>query len=332
MKIVIVILLLGLISPTISSGKEAYSLILKGEIDEARELLSRASTASQRDGNHLFFLSLIEPDAKKSYELMKASMNAGVSAIYLEEINLRMLQYYLLNGNLESAGRIIGNYGASFEDGKYSPQVIRYSVYLDERARRFESAIRQADRLLLQYSTDNFNQWGAVDKARIMMAFEKKIAARDILTKLSREKSGPGVPAALYLLTVDAVERKRPDDAVFYYNLLREAYQSAIGLDGLLDRMAGLGSQASQREKTADQRTGTFYSVQVGVFASAENAKQLVKQFDGYNQKVDITTKKISDRTYYVVMVGHFESYESAQSFERTLEAEHNDVYQVVTR
>jgi cell division protein FtsN len=165
-----------------------------------------------------------------------------------------------------------------------------------------------------------------------MMSFDKKIAARDILTKLSREKSGAGVPAALFVLTVDAAERNRTDDAVFYFNLLQEAYPSAVGLDALLDRMAGLGSQNNQRENSADKRSRTFYSVQVGVFASAENAKQLADQFDGYNQKVDITTKKISDRTYYVVFIGRFDSYESAQEFEKTIEAEHNDVYQVVAR
>ncbi|MGH8015477.1 MAG: SPOR domain-containing protein, partial [Candidatus Zixiibacteriota bacterium] len=170
-----------------------------------------------------------------------------------------------------------------------------------------------------------------LDKARIMMAFDKKIAARDILTKLSREKSGPGVAAALYLLTADAAERKRPDDAVFYYNLLREAYPSAIGLDALLDVMAGLGSQ-TQREKSADLRTGTFYSVQVGVFSTKENAERLSQEFDLYGHKVEISTKKISDRTYYVVFIGRFDSYESASEFEKTIEAEHNDVYQVVAR
>jgi hypothetical protein len=321
-----------LLLPLLSSGKDAYSLILSGEIEEARELLSKTSTASQRDGNHLFYLALIEPNAAKSFDLMKASLNAGVSSVYLEEINLRLVQYYFLTNQTDRAGNIISEYSASFEQGKFAPQIIRYSVLLDERAGRHESAIRQADRLLVQYSSEDFSQWGSVDKARIMMSFDKKIAARDILTKLSREKSGAGVPAALFVLTVDAAERNRTDDAVFYFNLLQEAYPSAVGLDALLDRMAGLGSQNNQRENSADKRSRTFYSVQVGVFASAENAKQLADQFDGYNQKVDITTKKISDRTYYVVFIGRFDSYESAQEFEKTIEAEHNDVYQVVAR
>jgi len=313
------------------SGKDIYSLIRSGEIEEARDSLERLSTARQRDGNQLFYLALIESDADKAVELMKASINSGVAAIYREEINLRLAQYYLLNRNYDNAGEILGEYAATFEKGKYTPDVFRYSVYLDEKNNRYEGAIRQVDRFLLQYSSEEFSQWGLVDKARVMMAFDKKIAARDMLSKLAREKSGPGVAAALYMLTLDAAERKRPDDAVFYYNLLREAFPSAIGLDALLDRMSGLNGQ-TQREKSADERTGTFYSVQVGVFAAVENARQLAKQFDKYGHKVEITTKKISERTYQVVFIGRFDSYESAAEFERTIEAEHDDVYQVVAR
>lgn len=313
------------------SAKDIYSLIRSGEVEEARDSLSRLSTASQRDGNHLYFLSLIENNADKSAELMKASLNAGVAGIYREDMSIRLAQYYLMIKNFDRAAEILGEFPASFEKGKNTPEIFRYSIYLDEKNKRYEAAIRQADRFLLEYPSEEFSQWGLVDKARVMMNFDKKIASRDLLTKLSREKSGPGVPAALYMLALDAAERNRPDDAVFYYNLLREAYPSAIGLDALLDRMAGLGGQP-QREKSADIRTGTFYSVQVGVFAAPENARQLAKQFDQYGQKVEITTKKISDRTYHVVFVGRFDSFESAAEFEKTIEAEHDDVYQVVAR
>ena len=330
MKIIRALLLI-LICISGVSAKDIYSLIRNGELEEARDSLSKLSTARQRDGNHLYFLSLIEKSAGKSAELIRASLNAGVSGIYREDMSIRLGQYYLLNRNFARAAEILGEFPASFEKGKNTPDIFRYSIYLDEKNKNYEATIRQADRFLLEYPSEEFSQWGLVDKSRVMMNFDKKIAARDILTKLSREKSGPGVPAALYMLTLDAAERKRPDDAVFYYNLLREAYPSAIGLDALLDRMSGLGGQ-TEREKSADQRTGTFYSVQVGVFAAPENARQLSKQFDQYGHKVEITTKKISDRTYHVVFIGRFDSYELAVEFEKTIEAEHDDVYQVVAR
>ena len=314
-----------------SFAENIYSLIKNGEVEEARNLLSQQSTAQQRDGNRLFFLALIEPDGEKSMNLIEASLNAGVSPIYLEEINLMLAQYGIFKKNCEKAGETIGDYLAKFEMGQYTSAFYRYSILIDEKSRRYEAAIRQTDRFLLQYSKEDLAQWGIVDKARAMMAFDKNIAARDLLIKLSREKTGPGVAAALYLLTLDAAERKRTDDAVFYFNLLREAYPSAIGQDALLDKMSGLGG-SSQKEKSADERTGTFYSVQVGVFADIKNARDLAKQFEKYGHKVEIGSKSISDRKYHVVYVGRFESYETAASFEKTIESEHDDVYQVVAR
>jgi hypothetical protein len=312
-------------------GDDIYSLIKNGEIEEARDQLSRMSTAQQRDGNYLFYLSLIEPNGKKAIELMTASLGAGVSSIYRDEINLRLSQYYLLNRDYGQAGPIITDYLALFESGKYRPEFFKYSVVLDEKEKRYESAIRQIDRYLLQYTSPEDEQLGLVSKARLMVAFDKMIAARDVLKKLSREKSGIGVPMALYMLTLDAAARKSTDDAVFYFNLLKEAYPAAVGLDALLDRMSGLETHA-QREKTADERTGTFYSIQVGVFSTAENAKKLAREFEKYGHKVEIKFKDISDRTYHVVYVGRFDSYESAASFEKTLEADQNDVYQVIAR
>jgi len=314
-----------------ASAKDIYALIKNGEIDEARDLLSQQSTAQQRDGNRLFFLALVEPEGEKSQNLIEASLNAGVAPIYLEEISLMLAQYGIFKKNYEKAGETIGDYLAKFEMGQYTPEFYRYSILVDEKSNRYESAIRQADRFLLQYSKEDMVQWGLVDKARAMMAFDKNIAARDLLIKLSREKSGPGVSAALYLLTLDAAERKRTDDAVFYFNLLREAFPSAIGQDALLDKMSGLGG-SSQKEKSADQRTGTFYSVQVGVFADIKNARELAKQFEKHGHKVEIGSKNISDRKYHVVFVGRFDSYETAASFEKTIESEHDDVYQVVAR
>lgn len=314
-----------------ASAKDIYSLIQNGEIEEARNLLSEQSTAQQRDGNYLFFLALIESDGAKAMNLIEASLNAGVSPIYLEEISLRLAQYNLFKKNYENADKTIGEYLTKFELGRYTPDFFRYAIYVDEKSGRQETAINRADRFLMQYAKEEVAQWAIVDKARVMLSFDKKIAARDMLIKLSRTKSGPGAAAALYLLTLDAAERKRTDDAVFYYNLQREAYPSAIGQDALLERMSGLGN-SSQREKSADQRTGTFYSVQVGVFSEVANAKKLVKQFEKYGYPVEIGSKIISERKYHVVYVGHFDSYESAASFEKTIESDQDDVYQVVAR
>ncbi len=40
----------------------------------------------------------------------------------------------------------------------------------------------------------------------------------------------------------DAIERKNTDDAVFYYNILRDRYVSSVGLDALIERLSDMST------------------------------------------------------------------------------------------
>ncbi len=308
-----------------------YSLIARGDLAEARDSLYSTSTALLRDGNRLFYLSLLEPSADKSAQLMEAALNASVSAAYREEIYFRLAQYYFLRGDLKKLEQTVIDYRALWEAGKYRGEMLRISVLVDETVQAHESAVRQADRYLLEYSEGHLAQWGIIDKARVMQGYNKPIGAHKLLRKLSREKSGPGVPQALYMLASRAIENKQTDDAVFYYNILREGYPNAVGLDALVEKMADLSAPDTD-DAAAEKLTGTFYSVQIGVFSKKENAKRQAKIFSRYDQKVDIKTKTISNKKYRVVYIGRFQTYDAALKFKKMLEASHNEVFQVVAR
>ena len=325
----ITLLILALAAP--GRADIIYSLIARGDLAEARDSLYSASTAMLRDGNRLFYLSLLELNADKSAQLMEAALNASVSAAYREEIYFRLAQYYFLQGDLKKLEQTVTDYRALWEAGKYRGEMFRISVLVDEMAQAYESAVRQADRYLLEYSEGHPAQWGIIDKARVMQSYNKPIGAHKLLRKLSREKSGPGVPQALYMLASGAVGNKRTDDAVFYYNILREGYPNAVGLDALVEKMADLSAPDTD-DAAAEKLTGTFYSVQVGVFSKKENAKQQAKIFSRYDLKVEIKTKTISDKKYRVVYIGRFQTYDAALKFKKMLEASHNEVFQVVAR
>ena len=325
----ITLLVLALAAP--GRADIIYSLIARGDLAEARDSLSSASTALLRDGNHLFYLSLLEPNADKSAQLMEAALNASVSAAYREEIYFRLAQYYFLQGDLKKLEQTVIDYRALWEAGKYRGEMFRISVLVDETVQAHESAVRQADRYLLEYSEGHPAQWGIIDKARVMQGYNKPIGAHKLLRKLSREKSGPGVPQALYMLASGSVESKRTDDAVFYYNILREGYPNAVGLDALVEKMADLSAPDTD-DAAAEKLTGTFYSVQIGVFSKKENAKRQAKIFSRYDQKVDIKTKTISNKKYRVVYIGRFQTYDAALKFKKMLEASHKEVFQVVAR
>lgn len=330
-KAIVFLFSLMLLASSDSSAESIYSLIKRGKLKDASDALSEISTAAIRDGNKLFFLSLLEEDADKSAQLMEASLQASVSPVYLEEIYFRLTQYYFIKSDYARLELLVKEYRTYWENGKYRKEMLRFSVIIDEKENRYEAALQKADRYLLEYNQGDARQWGLIDKARIMKSFNKKIATHNLLRKLSREKSGPGVGQALYMLAMEAVKKRKPDDVVFFYNILREGYPATVGLDAIVEKMANLSSTYEQ-DNIAEKITGTFYSVQVGVFSVKNNAKKQAKKFKKYSKKVEIKPKKISNMKYHVVYVGHFTNYNEANKLKRLLETKLNEVYQVVAR
>jgi hypothetical protein len=133
------------------------------------------------------------------------------------------------------------------------------------------------------------------------------------------------------LLGRDAVARNRADDAIFYYNILREGYPDAVGLDELMTGLGEISARATSDSK-AEKLTGTYYSIKVGVFSKRGNARRQADIFKAYDKKIDIKTRKISGKDYRVVYVGRFQNYDAAVRFKLQLEANHHEVFQVVTR
>ncbi|HOP06879.1 MAG TPA: SPOR domain-containing protein [candidate division Zixibacteria bacterium] len=326
--LVVAVLLIGATNP---KSETIYGLIAEGNLKQALDSISQVSTASTRDGNILFYASLLEPDADKAAQLMEAALSASVSAQHREQIYYRLAHYWYLKGDYSKLGGLVADYQAMWEAGNYRAEMQRFAILLDERNQEYEAAVRQADRYLLSFKKGIDGQWGRLDKARIMSKNGKKIAARKLLRELSREDGGPGVPTALYLLAEDAIETRKTDDAVFFYNLLREGYPSAVGLGALIEAMTGMSTPDAANTQ-AEEITGTYYSVKVGVFSVEENAKKLAEEFRQYGKPVDVIKKKISTTTYDVVMVGHFKDFAEASRFKDQIQAEHNEVFQVVAR
>ena len=315
--------ILSFISASSVFAEDLFSLIQNGKIEEARDSLSHRSSAVNRNGNDLYFLSMLEESADKSAQFMEAALRASVSPIYLQDIYYRLAHYYLLKEDFRMLQNTINDYLTKWENGKYRSEMFRFRVYFEENKKNYNSAIKEIDRYLLQYTKGDENQFGLIDKARIMNTFDKPVAASKLLRDLSREKNGAGVPIALYALAENAIRDKRTDDAVFYYNINRDGFPHAVGLDATIDKLSGMSTSGDTNSK-AEKYTGTFYSVQVGVFSTNDNAQRFSKSFKTYNQQIDIKTKTISDKKYFVVFVGNFSTYNSAFTFKETLEKKHN--------
>jgi tetratricopeptide (TPR) repeat protein len=323
------IVVLALSGP--AQSESVYSLIQRGRFDEARDSLSRQASASVRDGDALFCQALLETNGAAAARLMEAALGAPNGSTHAEEITYRLAQYYHFRRDYNRVSELVDNYLTDWSKGSFRGRMLRLSVLADERAGELDAALRQCDRYLVENSSGESQQWGLIDKARVMEANGKSIGAAETVKQLSRSRRGPGVPQALYLLGMQAVAKRRADDAILYYNMIHEAYPSAVGLDQLT---SGLGEMPDEPRSgnRAELATDTYYSIKVGVFSEAENALRQAEKFKAPGVKVDIESKKISGRDYRVVYVGRFQDYEAAVRFKLQLEAANNESFQVVAR
>lgn len=323
------ILLILIMTSLSARADDLYSMILSGHIDEAKDSLSHYSSAASRDGRLLFCGALLEPDAAESARMLEASMRASVPARYLEDIYLRLCRYYLMADNRSRLDELTTDYLARWEGGRYEAEILRLAALAERQAGNNQAAVRLLDRYLTRHDKEDLRQWGEIDKAAALLKDGDRNKALSVLRKLSKDKSDDGVPIALYMLGIDAVDRGRVDDAVFEYNLLRESYPAAVGLDHLVDRLGGISLPSDNR---AEKLTGTYYSIQVGVFSDKKNARHQADLFKNSGEKIDVTTKTVSGRKYNVVYVGRFSTFDEANRLKTKLENTHGAVYQVVAR
>ena len=169
---------------------------------------------------------------------------------------------------------------------------------LQALANRIDGREDRADRLINNLIEENENSRegaiGRLDRARILYEEKKYIEAQNICRRLANTQYDEVIAPALYMLSYYSIEQKRIDDAILYYNLLKEGYPEAIGLDDLVDRFTQIDNQPQNR--AAEEITGMFYSIQVGVFSVKDNANSLAKDMKKYGEKVEVKEKVISNK------------------------------------
>lgn len=311
---------------------DPYSLIMHGRLSEASDSLANSRSAATRDGNIMFAQSLIERDGAKAVRLMSASLDAGVIQRYQEVIYLRLAQYYYLLKDYDRVEKLIRDYREHVEDGPGSQEMTRLSLAAYEQRGQTDAAQKELTRYLGLAKKGEEAQWGEVDKARMSSTPDKGFGNIKALEKVIQQRSGAGVAPALYALATQAITDGRTDDAILYVNLMREEYHAAVGLDALEERL-GAANADKGSEQRANRVTGTYYSVKVGVFLSAKNAKEFGKKFMPFKEPIETESKTISGKTYQVVYVGRCGSFEDARQLKGKLEesvSEQN--FQVVAR
>lgn len=318
-------LCLFLAATAIGRGADIYALIQQGKLDQARRAVDDLSRDSAKSQSGLLYRAMIEPDGRKSAKLLEDALRASQSGRYRNEIVLMLAQYYAARGEYDNARDLL-----SREDGP-SVDAVRLRVLALEQSGSGAEAKSRLESLGKAKMTPEQQKWVGIDQARLTLADPKKKAAVTSLQSLAGTKNKEIVPVALYMLCSQAIEAGKIDEAARWYNMLNDQFPEAVGLDGLVDRLGSVSS-GPEPDIKAEKATGTFYSIKVGVFSSAENAAQQAQMFSDSNMKVETARKTIGGQKYSIVYVGRFRSFDEADRARVELESKTGEQYQVVAR
>lgn len=96
------------------------------------------------------------------------------------------------------------------------------------------------------------------------------------------------------------------------YERLKQAYPSSAYLVHGEPRGTDREAEAVERLGSAGSSDGGTYAVQVGAFSTAENASKQKRFFHSVGYPVEILNKVKRGKSYYLVWVGSFKSYDEA--------------------
>ena len=312
------------------AASEIVGLINRGDIDEARRQLEQSSSVSHRDGTLLYARALLESDGQRSLQFLEAAEKSGVSAEYEEDIADLKILFNFANGDYRSVIAMSESYFKRWENGRYRPEILRMAAIAYEHEGKSERVTRLQNQLSKENPEDESGQIGKLDRANELYHAKKYGEALKIYQKLADSKHDAISAPAIFMTAHCALEENHVDDAIFRYNLLKEAYPDAVGLDDLMDDLSRLEKKSEDLQ--AEKITGTSYAIQAGVFSDKNNAKNLVKRLKQYGEPVELGEKTISGKDYYVVYVGKFQSAEKAMAFKARLEISEKEAFQVVAR
>ncbi len=330
MKYIFSILTFLFLLAPVAGAEDILDKIEHGKIDEARDEIGQSSSAAIRNGNLLFYQALLEPNGETSQQFLDASMKAGLNPEYLERNVYLSAQQYLAEENYEKAIATARGYLQRWENGRYRPQILRLAWFAFDREKQRDNATRLNSNLMRENRGELYGYLAEIDKAYTLYRDKDYVEAQNICRRMTNSDYPEAAATAMYLLSKYAIEQNRIDDAILYYNLLKERFDNAVGLADLIDRFANLDNLTG--DASAEKITGSSYSIQVGVFSEKDNAEDYAKHMKQYGEKVEIDDKRISGKKYYVVYVGKFLNTAEALSFKTRLEAAENEAFQIIAR
>jgi len=330
-RIIVVVWFLFLAACGGVTAQDIYLLIQSGKLDDAREALQARSGQFHSDGSLLFYAALVQPDADSAAALLEAALANGAQDRFAQECYRRLAQISCLTKRYEQAIQWTLEYIGKYPKGAFWPDISRLQALALEQTSRPAQALDIIDQYVKRKLDRDVAQQGLLEKARLLADMGKPVGATTILSRLTKEGDGEAVPPALYTLAATSLRSGKAEDAGRYYALLFEEFPLAVGL-GSLENQISSAPPTPTRSDQAERLTATYYSVKVGVFSSADNARAQAAAFGGRGSPIEIVQKTIQGKAYHIVYVGKFREYDAAARLRATLQQQTGEKYEVAAR
>jgi hypothetical protein len=339
MRYACLILALALFLPACAFGgdiDDIHQLIEHGRWRAASDRLSEMGDI-RSNGSLLFLQGLLERSADRAAHFFETALERGVAVKYQEEIYFRLTQYYLQKNSLSKVSDLTTDYRTRWEKGKYRTEMARMRILAQELTGDRSTAFDLTERYLKSFTKGDGSQWGKVDKARILLGERGDNNGIEQFAELAAGRSDIAVPQALFLLGMYYSERGDIDAAARFYDLLREEYPNAIGLD-LLARNLGDHARLSATKRMAESNEtqpaahAGYYSIQVGAFSTERIAKDQVERLRRERLNADIENRQVDGRALWVVYLGRYQDEREAGKVKEKLEKRYGESYEVVPR
>ena len=302
-----------------------------GQLDEAKQTLLELA-AEEENPEILLLLAKTEEKGKLAERYLRRVTAQHGHWPDSDKAQLLLCQYEFCKGMYLTTVDLAAKLGKDLAQGEIMPEVLWLSGSSYLAMEKTESALAEFDRIVSFHPLSPWAQWARLGKGDCYLAKQDyRQGIVEYQRVLDEHKDSEAFPLALSGLVRCYSQLEDSERALLYYNLLKERFPLSIESVEMFVRKLEQQGEA-QEEGRAEKLAGVKYTVQLGVFGVQENAAKLRSRLERQGYSVRIKAKLISGKSYSVVQVGSFTSYEEALELKRRLESQTGESYRVVIR
>jgi len=299
----------------------------QGDFKDAQEELKAYLESNPSDYEALYYAGKLESNPEKSAEYFKKVWESS-SRIKKEEAGLELCLYYRTTGLNDSVLALSSKFKKIFPKSLFLPQILWLESKSLSATGRVEQALKGFSNIVELYPSSSWAAWAQLGIAEICFSRGSFNQSIKEYTKVIDKYAGTeAFPLALAGMSRAFEASGEKDKAVLYMNLYKERFPGGIEVESQIQT-----EEVNPRKDsgTAEKLTGTKYSVQIGVFASQENADKVMQKLKSRGYSPEQSNKTIQNKKYFVIQVGVFNSLSVAQKLREKLEREEGEVYRIV--